>query len=112
MPFINPKSRDRIKKIGVAGCEEVGDPCYVFYRHLVEAWKLEPRWRTAHRLYRDLVIDRQNDPFYVMVLKELLECEFATLDVDAALELAWQVFFVRFVMPYELEKIDQNGDIQ
>jgi hypothetical protein len=111
MPFIAPKCRDRVNKGGIKACEEVGDICYVFYKHFVSAWKLEPRWRTAHRLYRDSIKDRCSCSFYAMVCTELAQT-FSIDDVDTALSLAWQVFFQRFVMPYELEKIDQNGDIQ
>lgn len=119
MPFIAPKCRDRITKNGIGDCQEVGDLCYIFYKHIVAAWKLEPRWRTVHRLYRDLVADRRNDAFYKMVCDQFyydagdpLDIKFGVDDINAGLDLAWQVFFQNFVMPYENEKRDSNGDIQ
>jgi hypothetical protein len=119
MPFITPKCRDRINAKGIKSCEEVGDICYIFYKYLVFAWKLEPRWRTVHRLYKDRILDRKTDEFYKMVANELyysksdpVELKFGLDDIDAALDLAWSVFFQNFVMPYENEKRDLNGDIQ
>ena len=111
MPFIAPKCRDRINAKGIKSCEEPGDICYVFYRAFVNAWKLEPRWRTVHRLYRDSICDRCRCSFYGLVLEEL-SGKFETQDIEAAQSLAWQVFFQNFVMPYENQKRDENGDIQ
>jgi len=110
MPFIAPKRRDTIAKHGIKSCEEVGDICYIFYRAFVNTWKLEPRWRTAHRLYRDSICDRCNCSFYGLVLKEL-EDKFETCDIEAAQSLAWQVFFAKYILKYEDEKESQNGTI-
>lgn len=111
MPFIAPKRRDEIAENGWKACKDVGDPCFVIYKHFVSAWKLEPRWKTAHRLYRDFIMQPWSDSFYALICTET-RTTFEYDDIKAAANLAWQVFFQRFVMPYELEKIDQNGDIQ
>jgi len=68
----------------------VGDQCYLAYLPMIQAWKKERRWTTAHNLFKQ------------------------TFDVDdeqAARTLAYLVFFVKEVMPYEEEKIQENGDI-
>lgn len=68
----------------------VGDQCYQEYIKLVDSWKLNRRWTTAHNLLKDLL--------------ELTDEETASL-------LAYAVFFTLHVMPYEIEKRSQNGDI-
>ena len=49
MPFVTQERRYRIK----GSLEEIqpGDRCYVFYKEMVEKWKAEPRWTTAHNIY-------------------------------------------------------------
>lgn len=113
MPFIAPKCRDRISKDGIKACEEVGDLCYVFYKHIVSIWKLEPRWRTVHRIYKDLLVDTMRNEFYDHVYESIKDNKrFDNQDLITALQLAWQVFFQNFVMNYENQKRDENGDIQ
>ena len=111
MPFITTKRRDEIEAIGPIACVDEGDPCYIFYKYLVDKWKKEPRWKTVHQLYRDLINDRKTNVFYNTIHRELLECEFGTLDVDTALELAWAMFFRNFVLDYEDKKEKENGSI-
>jgi hypothetical protein len=72
---------------------EPGDQCYVYYKHLVEAWRADSRWATADRLYR-----------------WVLQHNFTVEDAAAA-QLAWQVFFTIHVFPYETKQRLQNGDI-
>lgn len=110
MPFIEPKNRDRIKLLGCEACTDVGDICFVFYTHLTDAWKHEPRWRTAHRLYRDLVIQPEGCDYFNYVY-DRLQHRFELSDCVAACQLAWQVFFENYVMPYEKLKEEQNGTI-
>ncbi len=106
MPFINEQRRAKIRKDGPMACEEFGDICFVFYEQMVKAWKREPRWRTAHRIYRDFF----DDDFYNYVRICLL-WKFSHIDVINADDLAWQVFFQNYVMPYELIKEQENGTI-
>lgn len=73
-----------------------GDHCYVYYQHLVDQWKANPRWTTAHELYKELL----NSKDY-----------FLSEDQAVAAELAWQVFFIKYVMPYEDVKEKENGTI-
>jgi len=72
---------------------EPGDICYTYYKPMVEAWRHEPRWSTANRLY-----------------EHVLSISF-NREQAAAAQLAWQVFFQLYVMPYELGKRKENGDI-
>ena len=97
MPFIKPERRDTIERIGLAQLQiiEPGDRCYVYYKAMVDKWKLEPRWTTAHNIMTE---------FYAN--SHLLDDD----DVVAK-RLAWEVFFQLYVMPYELKKREENGDI-
>lgn len=102
MPFITENRRDIIDNGGLNALNilkpssesdiQVGDICYVYYKKIVERWKANPRWTTAHEIYRDTLCARIDD--YTIAHK-----------------LAWQVFFQLFVMPYELKKREENGDI-
>jgi len=91
MPFIPPQQRLRIDMEGKSRCQSVGDLCYVEYKKLMEDWKKEPRWTTAHNITK----------------------EFANFesDIDVARFLAYMVWFNIHVMNYEKEKIKENGDI-
>lgn len=81
-----------------------GDICYTFYREMVRKWKNEPRWTTAHNIYkqmRTILINAHHRG-----ILPIQECDSCT-----AYELAWQVFFQLYVMPYEIDKRATNGDI-
>lgn len=106
MPFVIGKNRALILKDGPSACQDVGDICFVFYDHMVKVWKREPRWRTAHRIYRDFF----DDEFYRYVCDQLYG-RFSEQDVMNADDLAWQVFFIKYVMPYEDLKEEENGTI-
>jgi len=96
MPFITPERREIISQNLCLVTIEQGDRCYVCYKEMVEKWRAEPRWATAHDIYKDVV---------------LRGTQFGVSDYAVALELAWQVFFQIHVMPYEQLKRDANGDI-
>ncbi len=93
MPFITSEARRMTDKIGP---QVVGDRCFIYYRDMLRAWRGSPRWTTAHELYRDKVMP-----------KNLNRSD----DEQAAVELAWQVFFQLHVMPYELHKRTLNGEV-
>lgn len=88
MPFIPPENRKRIEKTGA--WETVGDLCYMHYKPMIEAWRKERRWTTAHNLFKKT---------------------FDVNDEQAAKTLAFLVLFHKEVMPYEYEKEQENGDI-
>lgn len=96
MPFIEQWRRDTITKQGLEGLAVVqpGDRCYVFYKKLVGAWREAPQWTTAHNL---LVATLEDDP--------------GSVHDAAAKILTWEVFFNLHVMPYEMQKREQNGDV-
>ena len=96
MPFITQDRRTAINEhgLGVLGEIAVGDVCYAYYKPMVDAWKANPRWTTAHNIHRDFIYTVDNDP-----------------DCFAAYSLAWQVFFFFYVLPYEIEKCRENGNI-
>ena len=95
MPFIEQWRRDKINRLGLDSLALItpGDRCYVHYKRMVDAWNKEPRWTTAHVLARDAAME-STDP-----------------DENTASFLAFLVFFNTHVMPYELKKREENGDI-
>jgi hypothetical protein len=72
-----------------------GDLCYVHYKKMVDKWKANPRWTTAHEIYRDLYYAGGS----------------LGHDDSIARDLAWQVFFIKYVMRYEDQKELENGTI-
>ena len=94
MPFVTPERRKYLDEGGTP--IEPGDRCYNFYKPMVEAWKLEPRWTTAHNIYKRMKEEK-------IWLHET--------DDAIAYDLAWQVFFNLHVMWYECQKRAENGDI-
>lgn len=94
MPFILKDRRPLIDKGTIPpDLWEPGDRCYVYYSKMVKEWKAQPRWTTADKIYRDVLLHN------------------FTVEDRAAIELAWQVFFNLYVMPYELKKREENGDV-
>ena len=100
MPFITKERRKIIDSQGWTGFGltglQPGDMCYTFYKPMVTSWRANPKWTTADSLYRDM---------------KMQTCQMATPQREA-MELAWQVFFQLYVMPYELKKQQENGDIE
>lgn len=111
MPFIKAERREEISHLGLPACKDVGDITYVFYCRMVHLWKQEPRWTTAHKIYKDFVLNSDDNVFYWAVNDTLVQ-KFDLLDVKAGCDLAWAVFFQKFVMPYEDQKSADNGDIR
>ena len=113
MPFIKSEKRDEINKKGLSATKAVGDICYYYYKQMVDKWKKEPRWKTAHAIYKKMLnktslLQRQFtavhfDDFYCLPDK--------IQDKIVAYNLAWQVFFQLYVMPYEEKKEKINGPI-
>lgn len=107
MPFIKKEDREKMNKKYLGDfCYyddivdiNVGDRCYYFYKEMVETFKHSKRWTTAHNIYKEMI----------QRIKDNQE-EYST-DTKRAYELAWQVFFQLHVMPYELEKKKENGDV-
>lgn len=105
MPFT--KTEDRIKMLTYratntypdhASATQPGDWCFFYYHQMMEHWKRERRWTTAHNIY-------------VQMRRDLSLVPDLTVEQRGAYELAWQVFFQLQVIPYELEKQAENGDI-
>ena len=101
MPFVEPWRRKVISYHGLEGLAEIqpGDRCYFYYQRLVNQWNEAPRWSTVHRLHKGMIEDIGAMDY--------------DLDKDnaSAYLLAWQVFFQIKVMPYEIKKREENGDI-
>lgn len=83
MPFVNEEHRKH------PDIDVPGDRCYMCYRAMMFAWKQEPRWTTVDRIATVI----WPEPWY------------------RAQILAFLVFFALIVMPYELMKRSENGDI-
>lgn len=110
MPFVEPRSRDRIKAIGEEACESVGDLCYVFYSHIMTAWRNEPRWRTAHRMFKDFSEQPEACDYFEYVYGKVKN-NFELADVVCAAKLAWHVFYDMHVYDYEVQQMEKNGNI-
>ena len=97
MPFIEKVRREIIDKHGLDGLSIIqpGDRCYVAYKNMVDQWKVYPRWATVHEIKKALVVT----------------AHYSSIDDMIATYLAWEVFFQIHVMPYELKKRSENGDI-
>jgi hypothetical protein len=91
MPFVTLEHREK-PDLAIPG-----DLCYIYYVSLVDAWKKEPRWTTAHNLFKKMVFQDLARPM--------------SEDMITAAQLAWQVFFQLYVMEYEKVKRQENGDI-
>ncbi len=106
MPFIKPEKRkiiDNLKNEYELLYNKkhqnysVGDICYYFYKKMVDIWKENPRWTTAHNIFK--------------LKNHELQIFYFSKDAKIAYELAWQVFFQKYVMPYENKKEKENGGI-
>lgn len=93
MPFIQQDRREPLLD-GTLNPAVPGDVCFLHYVTMVERWRKNPSWTTAHNIYRSV---RAGD------------CD--SVESQLAMELAWQVFFQLYVMPYEIKKREENGDI-
>jgi len=89
MPFIPNEERQELFK----GNNPVtpGQMCYLEYVKLINAWKAERRWTTAHNEFKRV---------------------FDVDDAQAAKTLAYLVFLIKKVMIYEDEKEKENGTIE
>lgn len=76
-----------------------GDYCFMEYCPLAYKWGCSPRWTTADQLFG-----------YVLLQALLYTVTFRFAKLKALL-LAWQVFFIKKVMPYEDIKENENGTI-
>lgn len=94
MPFIPEGDRPSLD----AGRRpvNVGEHCYLHYKAMLDEWRANRRWTTAHNIYKDRFVQKYWEN---------------SEDSQVAKTLAWQVFFQLHVMPYELEKQSENGDI-
>jgi len=110
MPFVSPKDRDRIQVEGSKSCETVGDICYVFYKRIMEIWREEPRWRTAHRLYKDFDYEPEGNGYWEFVYEQVM-CKFEKIDVICASKLAYKMFWDLHVYDYEIQQLEKNGNI-
>ena len=96
MPFIT--HNERVELAEGKPADTVGQMCYLSYIRMVEAWNKEPRWTTAHSIYKKLSLAKQAASPMIT-------------DQIVAADLAWQIFVFRYVWPYEQEAIKRNGDI-
>jgi hypothetical protein len=94
MPFIPKTARYELDK-GSRSPQTSGEICYKFYADMMDKWRRCPSWTTADRIYNE-VMEKGN----------------WKVNYQRGKELAWQVFFQLHVMPYELEKQKENGDIK
>ena len=102
-PFITQERRKLIDPnatVEVLETLQPGDCCYLLYKEMVDRWKIKPGWTTAHEIYKEVSTATALTQVYAKDLNDII-----------AYNLAWQVFFQLWVMPYELKKREENGDI-
>ena len=99
MPFIKQERRTLAAKKQLPDVEP-GDLCYYYYKEMVDAFRKEPRWITVHKIYK-------------AHLHGLHKTHMADVQCDDCLaaQLAWMVFFQKYVMPLENQKEAENGTI-
>ena len=86
MPFTPGEDR---RKTDAIGAVTRGDHCFLHYRTQLRAWRASTRWTTADELAENLFPDPNK------------RAEF----------LAFLVFFIKHVMPYEHLQCTENGEI-
>ena len=104
MPFIKQELREKVLAADWDDpilYEEPGNLCFKYYHQMVTEWKKEPRWRTAHNIFKELVRRREHPQ----------SVNFEDLDHLTAKELAWQIFLKAYIIPYEMDKELENGTI-
>lgn len=99
MPFIIPERRLLIAH-NLLDEPQPGDLCYVRYKEMMDMWRKNRRWTTAHDIFKRMTV----------ILASPEACPL-TADQAAAYQLAWQVFFNLHVLEYEKLKRQENGDI-
>lgn len=87
MPFTTPESRRITDSVGP---QVRGDFAFLHYRPLIRAWRKSMRWTTADELLADLIPDPDK----------------------RAKALAYAVFFCLHVLPYEILKRTENGEVE
>lgn len=92
MPFVNQAHRDNPDP------SIPGDRCYIWYKWMMQEWNKKRRWTTADKIYAQVCEYHKQRKLPFEPLR--------------ALDLAWQVFFTKEVMLYELEKEEENGPIE
>lgn len=86
MPFVPQEHREE----GHTPCTP-GDLCYLEYLKLMNAWRANRRWTTAHEEFKRVFEVEDNE--------------------KVAKTLAYLVWLIKEVMPYEYEKEKENGAI-
>ena len=76
------------------------DRCFKYYHGMMKQWNEKPTWTTADEIYKQVKAPEYHGTW--------LENE----RNQRAKELAWQVFFQMKVIPYEQQKLTENGDVQ
>ena len=97
MPFIPQDERRIVKDIPITD-RTCGQRCYLHYKWMKERWNKSPRWTTVDDIYEYV----KTPQAYTHSVHD---------KEQRAKELAWQVFFVLVVAPYEQKKLKENGDI-
>lgn len=78
---------------------------YVLYRCLGQCFTDNRSSKTVHDMYKHMILDPS------WAIEMFKDTKWTRPDVVTALQLAWQVLFVKEIMKYELEKELENGPI-
>jgi hypothetical protein len=110
MPFTTSQARQDTLEFPSKALLIPGNRTWAIYREMIRLWKLERRWTTADKIYNEFVFDTELNEFLIELQNKSPLCGWN--DVCSASHLAWQVFFQLEVMPYELEKRSENGEVE
>lgn len=103
MPFITMERRKQLEEGAMP--EKLGDLCYLFYVPMVKQFRENESWTTIHNISRDYrsAVSSVEDKYS--------SAQFTHSDYITASDLAWEVFWVFYGIPYEVKKRKINGDI-
>lgn len=98
MPFTETKDRRKMDRIielqkelaSMMNEVKPGDRCFVEYRQMMKKWAANPKWTTCDQILSAMFPDDSQRAFF----------------------LAFLVFFMLKVMPYERMKQRENGDVE
>ena len=114
MPFVGTDRARRLYKKEIQP-EAVGDLCAIAFTPLIRAWRENPRWTTVHTVIKPMLDNVKEDLrlriqelHHMGTGRKFLEHR----DARYATDLAYEVFFCMYVMPYERKKFIENGGVE
>ncbi len=105
MPFVSQERREAMSLGGSP--ETAGELTYLAYQVMIGLWRANRRWTQAHDIKKMM----RSGAVHEQICGPRALSEKYCGELDTAIQLAWEVFFIKEVMPYEDEKEAENGGI-